>query len=113
MTNFSDTHNCFFYQRRLVCVLKLGRKTAQSKASSLKISKRTAAIFRFLSDIEERKWRYTKNKIENLKNLDAAKIARKNPPIGKQFWQVTIKVDSHRYKEKKSSATLTLWVTVE
>ena len=70
-------------------------------------------IFRFLSDIEERKWRYTKNKIENLKNLDAAKIARKNPPIGKQFWQVTIKVDSHRYKEKKSSATLTLWVTVE
>ena len=90
---------------------KLGRKTAQSKAS--RISKHTAAIFRFLSDIEERLWRYSKNKIENLKNLDAAKIARKNPPIGKQFWQVTIKVDSHRYKEKKSSATLTLWVTVE
>ena len=53
----------------------------------------------------------TKN-LPNVECGNAAKIAGKNPPIGKQFWQVTVKVDSHRYKEK-STATPALWVRVE
>ena len=35
----------------------------------------------------------------NFERRNSAKIAGKILTIGKQFWQVTVKVDSNRYKE--------------
>ena len=45
--------------------------------------------------ISKKKFKYTNHKTENPLNY-----RKKNPRFGKHLWQVTVKVDSHRHKEK-------------
>ena len=52
------------------------------------------------------------NKYAKFERGKAAKIAGQNPGNGKQFWQVTVEVDSHGFKETFPT-TPALWVRAE